>query len=125
MRRASAFATAAALVLGVGGSADAAGTTPATKRVVSGNASVSSCGPLSGISISWTVTADVVTSIALASIPSTCVGGSLSMTLVDASNASLSTVGPVTLTATSQTVTPSGSPTATSVANTYVSVVGP
>lgn len=124
-RRLTALALVIAATLATPGVATAASATANSTKVVGASASVTSCGTLSGISISWTVTANVVTSIALASIPSGCVGGSLSLTLVDASNASLSTIGPVTISATSQTVTPSGTPTATSVANAYASVVGP
>lgn len=124
-RRLTALASVIALTMAVPSSALAAGATANTKKVVGASATVASCGSLSAISISWTVTANVVTSVALASIPSACIGGSLSLTFVDASNASLSTIGPVTITATSQTVTPSGTPTATSVANAYASVVGP
>lgn len=123
--RLPALALVIAATLTSPGLASAAGTTANTAKVVSASTSVTTCGSLAGISISWTVTANVVTSIALASIPSGCVGGSLSLTLVDASNSSLSSVGPVTISATSQTVTPSGSPTATSVANAYASVVAP
>ena len=119
------LAAVTSIAVALPSSALAAGATASTKKVVGANASVTSCGSLSGISISWTVTANVVTSIALASIPAGCVGAALSLTLVDASNASLSSIGPVTVTGTSQTLTPSGSPTATSVANTYVSAVGP
>ena len=125
MSRAAALAAVGALILSVPSGATAAGTTPNSKKVVSANVSVSSCGSLAGMTMSWTSTANVVTSIALGSIPSACNGGSLSLTLVDASNASMSNVGPVTISGTSMTLTPSGSPTATSVANSYVSVVGP
>jgi hypothetical protein len=125
MSRASALAFVVATMLAVPSSAVANTTTPTSKKVVGATATVSSCGSLSAMTISWTVTANVVTSIALGSIPSACNGGSLSMTLVDASNASLGAVDPVTISGTSMTLTPTGSPTATSVATSYVSVVGP
>jgi hypothetical protein len=124
-RRLSVLAMAGAVMLVMPSTAFAAGATANTATVVGASATVTSCGSLSGMSISWTVTANVVTSIALASIPSACNGASLSLTLVDASNASLGSVGPVTVSGTSMSLTPSGTPTATSVANSYVSMVGP
>ena len=125
MSRAAALAAVGALVLSVPSGAIADGTTANSTKVVGASASVSSCGSLSGMTMSWTSTANVVTRIALGAIPSACNGASLSLTLADASNASLSSVGPVAISGTSMTLTPSGSPTGTSVANSYVSVVGP
>jgi hypothetical protein len=125
MRFGPALAAVTAAVLAVPGSAVAGNVSPTSKKIVSANASVSSCGSLSGMTISWTTVDDVVVSIVLGSIPAACNGGSLSLTLVNSSNASLGTVGPVTITGTSQTLTPTGSPAATSVATSYVSVVGP
>lgn len=125
MRRPPALSVAVGALLAVPSSAVANGTAASSQKVVGATASVSSCGSLSGMSISWTVTAGTVTSIALGSIPSACNGGALSLTLVDGSNVSLGAVGPVTVTGTSMTLTPSGSPPATSVANSFVSVVGP
>lgn len=125
MRVSPALAAVTAALLAVPGSAVAGSVSPTSKKVVGATAAVSSCGSLSGMTISWTTVDDVVASIALGSIPAACNGGSLSLTLVDASNSSLGTVGPVTITGTSQTLTPTGSPAATSVATSYVSVVGP
>jgi hypothetical protein len=125
MRFSPALVAVTAAALALPSSAVANTTTPSSKKIVSARASVSSCGSLSGMSISWTVVDDVVSSIALGSIPATCNGGSLSLTLVDSSNTSLGSVGPVTVIGTSQTLTPTGSPDATAVATSYVSVVGP
>lgn len=125
MRFGPAFAAVTAAMLAVPGSAVAGNVNPTSKKVASANASVTSCGSLSGMSISWTVVDDVVTSIALASIPAGCNGGTLSMTLATSSNAANGTVGPVTITATSQTVAVTGNSSALTVATSYVSVVGP
>lgn len=125
MRVSPALAVVTATALAIPSSAAANGISPISKKVVSANVAVSSCGSLGTMTISWTVVDGTVTSIALGSIPSACVGGSLSMTLVNSSNVSVGTVGPVTITGTSQTLTPTGSPDATTVSTSYVSVVGP
>ncbi len=99
---------------------------PSPKQVGSAFTATSSCGSLSGVGVTWTVTANVVTTVVLTSIPTSCIGGSLSLTLVDSSNTSLASAGPVTLTATTQTFASlTGAATATSVAGGYLSVVGP
>jgi hypothetical protein len=115
--------TVAALALP--GLADAATLVPNPKKIVGGFAAVSSCGTLSGMSMSWTSTAGVVTSVVLGSIPSACNGGTLSVTFAGSGNTSLGTAGPVTVAGTSQTLTTSGSPSSTSVTGAYISVVGP
>jgi hypothetical protein len=125
LRFSPALAAVTAAVLAVPGSAVAGNVSSASKKLVSANASVSSCGSLSGMTISWTVVDGVVTSIALGSIPAACNGASLSLTLANSSNTAIGSVGPVTVTSTSQTLTPTGSPDATTVATSYVSVVGP
>jgi hypothetical protein len=115
-----------AAVLAIPSAAAARTVTPSSARVVSAHTAVSSCGSLSGITMSWTVVDDVVTTIVLGSIPSTCNGGSLSLTLVGSGNASLGTAGPVTVGGTSQTLTSiTGSPSALAVTGAYLSVVGP
>jgi hypothetical protein len=113
-------------LLVIPGSASATGTTPVPKKVVGAFAPVSSCGSLSGMSMSWTSTANVVTAITLTSIPAACNGASLRLVLVNSSNTSLATAGPQTVSGTSMTIsTLTGSATATSVAGSYVSVAGP
>lgn len=107
-------------------SAGATAIGPSPKHVSGAFTATSSCGSLSGVGVTWTVTANVVTTVVLTSIPSSCIGGSLSLTLVDATNTSLASAGPVTLTATTQTLTSlTGAATATSVSGGYLSVVGP
>jgi hypothetical protein len=126
MRFSPALAAVTAAVLAVPGGAVAGNVSPTSKEIVSANASVSSCGSLSSMTISWTVVDGIVTSIALGSIPAACNAGTLSLTLVNSSNASLGTAGPVTITGTSQTLSAiAGSPDATAVATSYLSVVGP
>ena len=108
------------------GSAAATGVTPSPKQVSGATAAVSSCGSLAGIVLSWTVTANAVTAVTLASIPTACTGAALSLTLVGTGNLSLATAGPVTVTGTTLTLSSlSAAATSTSVVGAYVSVVGP
>lgn len=125
MRASIALSMVTATVLAVPGSALADGTSATSKKMVSANASVSPCGSLSGMSITWTVVDDVIQSISLASIPAGCNGGSLSLTLANSSNTSIGSAGPVTISGTTQTLTPTGSPSALAVATAYASVTGP
>jgi len=125
LRIGPALAAVTASLLAVPGSAVAGNVSATSKKVVSANASVSSCGSLSSMTMSWTVVDDVVTSIALGSIPAACNGGTLSLTLVNSSNAAIGSVAPVTITGTSQTVTVTGNTSALAVTRSYVSVVGP
>lgn len=126
MRISPALVAVTAALLAVPSAAAAGNVSATSKKIQSASAAVSSCGTLSSIGVSWTVTADVINSAALTSIPAACDGASLSITFVDSSNASLGSAGPVTITGTSQTLsTITGSPTASAVANAYVSVVGP
>src|SRR5690349_13032558 len=100
--------------------------TPNPKKIAASTAPVSSCGSLSGIGMSWTSTANVVTTIVLTSIPAACTGGTLTLTLAGASNASIGSIAATTVTGTSQTFTTiAGSPTATSVTGAYISVIEP
>jgi len=126
MRISPALAAVTAAILAVPSGAVAASTNPNSNKVVGATAAVSSCGSLSGMTISWTTVDGVVASIVLGSIPAACNGASLSLTLVNSSNGSLGSAGPVTITGTSQTLSSiTGSPDATAVATSYVSVVGP
>ena len=126
MRVSAKFAMVTAAALAIPGSAGAASTGASSKKMQAATATVSSCGSLSGIGVAWTSTNNVVTSVVLSAIPSACIGATLSVTFVDASNASLGSVGPVTVAGTSQTFsTVTGSPTASSVAQAYAVAVGP
>lgn len=126
MRAKLTLSVVVAALIAVPGAATARTVTPTSKNVVSAQVPVSSCGALSGITISWTSVADTVTTIVLGSIPAACTGGSLSLTLVGSGNTSLGTAGPVTVTGTSQTLNSiSGSPSALAVSGAHVSVVGP
>ena len=125
MRAGVAFSVVTAALLAVPGSASGSGVNPVSQRVVGATAVVSSCGSLGGLTVSWTVVDGVVSSITLGSIPAGCTGGSLSLTLANASNTSLGGVGSAPITGASQTLTPTGSPDATAVSVAYVSVVGP
>src|SRR3954447_22129416 len=120
-----ALTVAVAAFLAVPGAATARTVTPTSKKVVSAHTAVSSCGSLSGITMSWTTVDDVVTTLVLGSIPAACNGGSLKLTLVGSGNASLGTAGPVTISGTSLTLSTSASPSAVAVTGSHVSVVGP
>ena len=99
---------------------------PNPKKIAAATAAVSSCGSVSGIGISWTSTANVVTAVALTSLPAGCTGGSLSLTLVGAADASLASIAATTITGTSQAFSSlTGSATATSVTGAHISIVGP
>lgn len=121
-----ALSVAVAALLAVPGAAAARTVTPTSKKIVSAHTAVSSCGSLSGITMSWTTVDDVVTTIVLGSIPAACNGGSLKLTLIDSGNTSLATAGPVTVSGTTQTLTSiTGTPSALTITGSYVSVVGP
>lgn len=126
MRPATAFVAVTAGLLALPAIAGAAPVSPSSNKVAGATTVVSSCGSLNGMTVSWTSVADVVSSIVLGSVPSACNGATLSLTLVGTGNAPLGTAGPVTISGTSQTLSSiSGSPTATSVTQAFVSVVGP
>jgi len=118
----AATAIAAALVPDM---AVAASHTLTSKRVSGGSVSVSSCGTLSGVGVSWTSTGGTITKIVLTSIPSTCIGGTLSLTFANSSNTSIGTAGPSVVGATSMTLTTTGSPTANLISAIHIAVVGP
>jgi len=118
----AATAIAAAIVPGW---AAAAPHTLTSNRIASGSVTVSSCGTLSGVTVSWTSTAGTITKVVLSAIPSACIGGNLTLTFTSASNSSIGTAGPATVAATSLTLSTSGSPTASSISQIRISVVGP
>ena len=100
--------------------------TPLSGPVVSAHTAVSSCGSLTGVTLSWTTVSGNVATVALSSIPAACAGSSLSLTLAGTGDASIASAGPATVTGATQTFTSiSGSPPATSVTGAYISVVGP
>ena len=96
-----------------------------TDHVAEGKTAVASCGTLTGVTVSWTNRAGVVTQVVLGSIPSACVGGSLALTFTGATNSSLGTAGPATVGGASLSLTVSGSPTASAITGTQLAVVGP
>lgn len=125
-RRTLTIAALAGAAVGLPCVALAGGVGTSSRSVSSATAGVSSCGDLTGVGVSWTVTAGVVTALSLTAVPVACVGGSLSATLVGTGGAALGSAGPVTVTGTSQTIgSVSGSATATAVASASLSVVGP
>lgn len=126
MKRATTLIGLLTLAWAIPGSALATGVTATSNSVTSAYTAVSSCGALSGIAISWTVTADIVTSVTLTSIPPACTGGTLSLTFAGSAGAAQGSVAATTVTGSSQTFSSiTGSPAASSVTGAYVSVVGP
>lgn len=123
------MAALAGLILAVlawPGSAAATAVVPSPAKVSEAFTTTSSCGSLSGIGVAWTSTSDIVTSVALTSIPAACAGGRLSLTLIGSGNASLASAGPLTIAGQTLTVSSlSGAAVATNVVGAYVSVVGP
>jgi len=125
-RRTLTVASLLGLAVGVPCVAVAGGVGTTSRTVSSASTSVSSCGSLSGIGVSWTATANVVTAVTLTSIPAACNGATLSVTFTGTANTSLGSAGPVTVTGTSQTLSSvTGSPASTSVTGAFVSAVGP
>jgi hypothetical protein len=125
-RRTVTVAALAGAAVGLPCVALAGGVGTTSRSVSSATASVSSCGDLSQVGVSWTVTAGVVSALSLTAVPAACVGGTLAVTLVGTGGAALGSAGPVSVTGTSQTIgSVAGSATATSVVSASVSVVGP
>jgi hypothetical protein len=89
----------------------------------SGSASVAACDT-DGFTVTYTTSGGNVTSVAIGGIASACNGGSLRVTLVNGSRASLASGGPVTVSGSSATVSVSPQPSAPGVAGTDVSVAG-
>jgi hypothetical protein len=119
-------AVAALLFAGVTGTAPAAeagGADPGTKRVIGGFTAVSPCGALSGIGVAWNSTGGVVGSVDLTAIPAGCIGGALLLTLMGSGGTALGSIGPITVTGTSQTLTVSA--TASNVTAAAIAVSGP
>ena len=123
--RAPVVAAAAIGAALVPGWAAAAPHTLTSNRIASGSVSVSSCGTLSGVGVSWTSTAGTITKVVLSAIPSACIGGTLSLTFAASNNSSIGTAGPAVVGATSLTLSTSGSPPASTITQIRISVVGP
>lgn len=115
----------AAVVLAAPGVSLAGGTTPSSTELSTAWTAVSTCGSLSGLTLAWTSTANVVTQVRLAGIPAGCTGGSLKLALAGAAGASLATAGPTTVTGASQTLTPTLTATSTSVLSAHLVISGP
>ena len=116
-------AVLAAAVTAVPKAAEAGSVLPTSKKVIGGFATVNPCGAVSGIGVAWTSTGGAVTSVDLSAIPSTCIGGSLSLTLQGSGGSALGSIGPLVITGTSQTLAVGA--TASSVVSAAISVTGP
>lgn len=115
----------AALLLAVPGVSLAGGTAPSSSEIASAWTAVSACGSLASTTLAWTSTANVVTEVRLAGIPAGCTGGSLQLTLAGSAGTSLATAGPVAVSGTSLTLTPTLTATSTSVVSAHLVVSGP
>src|SRR5262245_17600118 len=106
MRRTAAVATIGAVIALL--AIDAASARPLTatsKKVASGQASVTPCGSLTTAVVSYTVTSGNVTKLVITGLPSACNGGSLTATLAGMANANLGQGGPVTIASQAATFT--------------------
>lgn len=117
-----AVAVAAAAL--VPGSADARLLTPSSKGLVSGTASVTSCGSLAGVVTNFTISSNTITAVLLTSIPTTCNGGSVSVTVTNAGT-SLGAGGPVVVASGAATVPISPAAAIGSVTHVRLVITGP
>jgi hypothetical protein len=104
--------------------ADAKTSTVSSKSLVSGTATVAACGNLAAVVTNFTISSSMVTSVILASIPSTCNGGSLIATVTNSAT-SLGAGGPVTVAAGTATVPISPAAPTGSVTHVRIVIVGP
>ena len=93
-------------------------------QVGSGSNPVTACDA-DGFTISYTTSGGNLTSVAVGGIASGCNGGSLHLTVVDGSRASVASGGPVTVSGSSATVAVSPNPPGATPAGVDVSIVGP
>src|SRR3954467_14710884 len=91
---ASVVCVAAVVAAPAAASARSVTTTP--KKLGAGQVAVATCGALTGLQPNFTIAGSTVTAVVFTGIPSTCNGGSLSVTATNAST-SLGSGGPVTV----------------------------
>jgi hypothetical protein len=113
-----------ALALVVAPSPAAASTQgPSTSEVLSGAATVSPCGSFASVVVSYALTSKNVTGMTISSIPTTCNGALLYLTLTNGTTNAQA--GPLTVTAGTATASSlSATVTAASVTGLYIGVRG-
>ena len=111
-------------VLLVPSAAAARSATTSSKTLGAGNATVATCGTITGLLPNFTITNSTVTAVVFTGIPTTCNGASLSAT-VTSSAMSLGTGGPVTVASGAATVPISPAAAIVSVTPVRISIVGP
>lgn len=122
-RASAAGAALGLLAVGGTGVASAAVLSPPTSRLGTGTAAVASCAS-SGMA-SWTDEAGSVTQVSITGLPAACNGATLSITLTAAS-VDVGRGGPVTVSGGSATITAlTATPSAGTVTDVHVSLVGP
>jgi len=92
--------------------------------VGNGSTPVSACDT-DGFTVSYTTSGGNVTSVAVGGIAPACAGGSLRVTVVDGSRASVASGGPLTVSGSSANVSVSPNPPGATPAGVDVSIVGP
>lgn len=96
----------------------------ATDTLAAGSSAVMACDP-DGVALSYTVVDGKVTDVTVDGLHADCVGGDLSLTLVDSTGAGIGSGGPQVVDASSETVSISPQPANTSVDGSHVVVLGP
>lgn len=89
-----------------------------------GGSVVTPCDP-NGVNVSYTLSADNVTQITVFDIEPGCAGGELSVALADGSQASIGEAGPLTVSATSHTLTFAPQPISYDVMAVHIVIAGP
>jgi hypothetical protein len=98
--------------------------TPSSKGLIAGSATVTSCGALTGVVTNFTISSNTVTAVLLTNIPTTCNGGSVSVTVTSAGTR-LGGGGPVTVSSGGATVPISPAAPTGSVTHVRLAIVGP
>lgn len=98
------------------------GSTPA--RLGAAGATVPRCDA-NGVSVTYVVSSGTVTQATVSDIASTCVGGSMAITLANAAGASIGAGSAQPVAGSSLTFALSPQPTASAVASVHVSITGP
>ncbi len=95
-----------------------------SKRVGAGRTTVTSCGDVSQIEVGYTVRSGTIQHITLSSIPGSCVGATMSLTLAQNST-DVGHWGPSMVSGTTMALTLSATPSATSPTIARIVMVGP
>jgi len=105
-------------------SAGAGTLTPSSKGLVAGTATVTSCGTLTGVVTNFTLSGTTITAVLLTSVPTTCNGGRVNVTITNAGT-SLGSGGPVVVASGAATVPISPAVAIGSVTHVRLAIAGP